>query len=198
MFILWFFWAPSLFCYYIHFLGFEMVFFCFFFFGVNSQMSISWDNDIKYLTLSCFLFIALHYVNVHIPNTIISIYSSPYSINLPHAVSLVRFQKWFFFWPFRNPCFNENFCFYFVFFFFMISVSDFCLFYQLYHRRKRSHSIIFKNVNNVNLIQIHHERMWKVWKEPEDNKFHSKQIPETGIYNLWKWRKWPWPFSQLD
>ena len=100
LFILWFFWAPSLFCYYIHFLGFEMVVF-FFFFGVNSQMSISWDNDIKYLTLSCFLFIALHYVNVHIPNTIISIYSSPYSINLPHAVSLVRFQKWFFFGPFE-------------------------------------------------------------------------------------------------
>lgn len=112
----------------------------FFFFGVISQMSISWDNDIKYLTLSCFLFIALHYVNVHIPNTIISIYSSPYSINLPHAVSLVRFQKWFFFfWSFLNLCFNVNFCFYLCSFFSDFSVLFLLVLSTISQEKKKSH-----------------------------------------------------------
>ena len=138
MFILWFFWAPSLFCYYIHFLGFEMVFF-FFFFGVISQMSISWDNDIKYLILSCSLFIALHYVNVHIPNTIISIYSSPYSINLPHAVSLVRFQKWFFFGPFKICVLMWIFVFILFSFFYDFSVWFLLVLSTISQEKKKSH-----------------------------------------------------------
>lgn len=127
LFIVWFFWALSLFCYHIYLLWFEM-FFC----GIISQLSASWDNDIKYLTVSYFLLIALHYVNVHIPKTIISIYSSLYSISLPHAVSLVRFRSDFF--ALLNLCFNVSFC--CSLFCFLFSLFDFCLFYQLLYERK--------------------------------------------------------------